>query len=42
VLTGVGVVLGVAEFIVRRIGPTIITHFIVNAIAMSAALLLND
>jgi hypothetical protein len=42
VLTGVGAVLGVAEFIVRRIGPTIITHFIVNAIAMSAALLLND
>ena len=42
VLTGVGVVLGVAEFIVRRIGPTIITHFIVNAIAMSAALLLNN
>ena len=42
VLTGVGAVLGVAEFIVRRIGPTIITHFIVNAIAMSVALLLNN
>lgn len=41
VLTGVGAVLGVAEFLIRRIGPTIIAHFIINAIAMTVALFVN-
>ena len=40
VLTGVGAVLGGAEFVIRRIGPTIIAHFIINALAMSLSLLM--
>jgi membrane protease YdiL (CAAX protease family) len=40
VLSGVGAVLGGAEFFIRRIGPTIIAHFIINAIAMSLSLLM--
>jgi membrane protease YdiL (CAAX protease family) len=40
VLSGVGAVLGGAEFFIRRIGPTIIAHFIINAIAMSLTLLM--
>jgi hypothetical protein len=42
VLTGVGAVLGGAEFVIRRIGPTIIAHFIINALAMSLSLLMAD
>jgi hypothetical protein len=40
VLSGVGAVLGGAEFVIRRIGPTIIAHFIINALAMSLSLLM--
>jgi membrane protease YdiL (CAAX protease family) len=42
VLSGVGAVLGGAEFVIRRIGPTIVAHFIINALAMSLSLLMTD
>jgi len=38
VLSGVGVVLGASEYLVRRIGPTIIAHAIINGLAMTLAL----
>lgn len=41
VLSGVGAVLGGAAFVFRRIGPTIIAHAILNALAMAIVLLVN-
>jgi membrane protease YdiL (CAAX protease family) len=38
VLSGVGAALGGAAYLFRRIGPTIIAHAILNAIAMAVAL----
>lgn len=38
ILSGVGCVLGAAEHRFRRIGPTIIAHALINAIAMTVAL----
>lgn len=38
ILSGVGCVLGGAEYRFRRVGPTIIAHAIINAIAMTVAL----
>jgi uncharacterized protein len=38
VLGSVGCVLGGAAFLIRRIGPTMIAHAIMNAIAMALAL----
>lgn len=38
ILSGVGCVLGAAGYRFRRIGPTIIAHAIINAIAMTVAL----
>jgi membrane protease YdiL (CAAX protease family) len=38
VLSGVGAVLGGASYLFRRIGPTIIAHAILNALAMAIAL----
>ena len=38
VLGAVGVVLGGAAYRFRRIGPTIIAHGIINAVAMTLAL----
>ena len=42
VLSGVGVVLGAAEYLMRRIGPTMVAHAIINAIAMAVALFVNS
>jgi uncharacterized protein len=39
ILSGVGAVLGVAAHLFRRIGPTIVTHAIINTIAMTVSLL---
>lgn len=39
VLSGVGVVLGGAAYLYRRIGPTIVAHATINAIAMTISLL---
>lgn len=41
VLSGVGVVLGAAAYLFRRIGPTIIAHATINAIAMALSLLVD-
>lgn len=38
VLSGVGAVLGGAAYLFRRIGPTIIAHAVLNAVAMTLAL----
>jgi len=38
VLSGVGAVLGGAEYLFRRLGPSIIAHAIINAVAMTVAL----
>lgn len=38
VLSGVGAALGVFEHLLRRIGPTIIAHAMINAVAMAIAL----
>jgi membrane protease YdiL (CAAX protease family) len=38
VLSGVGAVLGGAAYLFRRIGPTIIAHACLNAVAMTIAL----
>jgi len=38
VLAGVGIVLGGAAFLVRRIGPAVIAHAILNAVALALAL----
>ncbi len=41
VLSGVGMVLGGAAYLYRRIGPTIVAHAVINAIAMTISLLTN-
>lgn len=41
VLSGVGAVLGGAAYLFRRIGPTIIAHAILNALAMAIVLLVG-
>ena len=38
VLSGVGAVLGVAQYRFRRVGPTVIAHGMINAIALTVAL----
>jgi membrane protease YdiL (CAAX protease family) len=38
VLSGVGIVLGGAAYMFRRIGPTILAHALMNALAMTVAL----
>ena len=38
VLTGVGAALGTSAYLLRRVGPTIIAHAILNSIAMAVAL----
>lgn len=38
ILSAVGAVLGVASYLLRRIGPTIVAHAILNAVAMTIAL----
>ncbi|MEN9504625.1 MAG: hypothetical protein RI958_551 [Actinomycetota bacterium] len=38
VLSAVGAVLGTAAYLLRRIGPTVIAHAIINALAMTLAL----
>jgi uncharacterized protein len=42
VLSGVGIVLGAAAFKLRRIGPTMIAHAMLNSIAMFIVLVLKD
>jgi membrane protease YdiL (CAAX protease family) len=38
VLSGVGVVLGTSAYLLRRLGPTMIAHAIINGIAMAIVL----
>jgi hypothetical protein len=38
VLSGVGAVLGGAEYLFRRIGPTMLAHAIINGLALTLAL----
>lgn len=38
VLSGVGVVLGSAAFLARRLGPTVVAHAIINAVALTLVL----
>jgi membrane protease YdiL (CAAX protease family) len=42
VLAAVGIVLGTAAYLLRRVGPTIIAHAMYNAVVMAIVLLVNS